>query len=154
MLLSVCILSQQARGADHSEKLWLDGPMIVGFFPWVDENTIDADDGTREGVAHLGFALEDLAKCLKGRGIKIQLILTDRLIFEERGRAAEFQIADRVGCYFVSPGKPPCIVYAKPGPSSLTIIAPAAAAKYFNAPECLSNDFFFAPDQDFCESDR
>ena len=79
---------------DQAEKIRVDGPTIVGFFPSVKKTDVENDDSTREGLAHLQFALENVAKCLEGKGVSIRLSLADRLIFEDRHRSVEFRLTD------------------------------------------------------------
>jgi hypothetical protein len=42
----------------------------------------------------------------------------------------------QVGAYLLDPEQAPSAVYARAGPSSLALLLPNAAAKYFDAPAC------------------
>ena len=115
-------------------------PTIVGFFPPVSAEEIETNPGTREGVAHLEFALSDVAKCLKPRDVSVRLELTRVLIFKLGDRQLRFELSPdwqrAVGAYLVEPNREPRVVYASAGPSSLQFLLPNAAAEYFNEPGC------------------
>ena len=51
------------------------GPAVIGFFPPVRQLGDDnPDDGVIEGTAHLSFALEETAACLKKSAITAQSV--------------------------------------------------------------------------------
>jgi hypothetical protein len=116
------------------------GPMVIGFFPPVSDEDVASSSGTREGLAHLEFALSDVAKCLKSRGVSVRVERTRALVLKVAGKERRFDIPPEweraVGAYLIAPGRDPRVVYASAGPSSLQVRLPNAVAEYFAAPAC------------------
>jgi hypothetical protein len=116
------------------------GPMVIGFFPPVSDEEIEANPGTREGLAHLEFALSDAAKCLKSLGVSVRGELARVLVLRVAGKERRFDLPHEweraVGAYLIEPGREPRVVYASAGPSSLQVLLPNAAAEYFGASAC------------------
>jgi hypothetical protein len=121
-------------------EIRITGPMIVGFFPPVSDEELESDPGARAGVAHLKFALSDVAACLKGRGVVVKDKRARALIFKYDGKVERIKLPTdwprAVGAYLLDPKKPPRVVYASAGPSSLGFLLPNAAADYFGASKC------------------
>lgn len=130
----------------------VDGPVIVGYFPRVSEKEMeDPTSGASEGLAHVSFALEDTLKCLKAAGIvaRAKLEMATALVVTDGQNTKKITLPTTwpaaSGVYLFSPGKAPRSVPAQSGPSSLMVLAPEAAAAYFQAPTCrpqepISND--------------
>ncbi len=121
----------------------VDGPVIVGYFPRVSEKDMDDhNSGASEGLAHVRFALEDTLKCLKAAGIsaRAQLEMTSMLAVTEGTTTKKIKLPttwpSASGVYLFRPGKMPHRVPAQLGPSSLIMLAPQAAAEFFQAPTC------------------
>ena len=121
----------------------VDGPVIVGYFPRVSQKDMnDHNTGASEGLAHVSFALEDTVKCLKAAGItaRAQMEMTPVLAVTDGRTRSKIKLPtswpEASGVYLFSPGKAPRHVPAQSGPSSLTMLAPEAAAAYFQAPPC------------------
>lgn len=138
--LAAMLLAAPALAGDIV-RVRIDGITAIGVFPPAtpQENTED-DGGVREGTSHVAFALEDLVKCLAPAQLATRFERTRRLVVQNgsASRTVRFT-AERgrsVGIVLVAPGKAPLVVYATAGPSSLQILAPDAAATYFNAPNC------------------
>ena len=113
------------------------GPMAIGFYPPVSDAEIEEDPGTREGLAHLEFALSDVAKCLKSQGVSVRAELARILVLRVGDTVHRIDLPhESVGAYLVVPGREPRVVYATAGPSSLQVLLPNAAAEYFHAPNC------------------
>jgi hypothetical protein len=116
------------------------GPTIIGFFPPASRGEIDQDDGLREGMAHVQFALEDLQSCLSPRKLVTRFELTRSLSLRDGTTTHHLDFpsdwAHSVGIVLVTPGKAPVVVYATAGPSSLSETGPQAAWKYFGEPGC------------------
>src|SRR3989442_16023247 len=119
----------------------VDGPVIVGYFPRVSEKDMNNNEsGASEGFAHVGFALEDTLKCLKAAGVKArgQLEMSSVLAVKDGAKIEKIKLPtawpEAAGIYLFSPRKPPHRVAAQSGPSSLIMLAPEAAAAYFEAP--------------------
>jgi hypothetical protein len=129
-----------SHGGGSRPTIQVTGPVVVGFFPPVTDSEIENEPGTREGIAHLQFALSDVARCLQGLPVTVRLELTRVLVFESGGKRTVARIPgdwpQAVGAYLVRPGAAPEVVYAQAGPSSLGILLPNAAAEYFGVPAC------------------
>jgi hypothetical protein len=125
------------------------GPMAVGFFPNVGQAELDADEGARSALEHFGYAVEDMTKCLDPKGIPVQAVQAELLIFQDGARRSELSLRhvsnESVGCYLVAPSREPKIIRATAGPSSLVILCPAAASFYFGIPECCPDGFKCCP---------
>lgn len=121
-------------------KVIVSGPTVVGFFPPVTQEQIVRGNGAGEGLAHLNFALSDVAKCLQAKNPSVSLELAHVLVLELGGSEREYELpsdwAHAVGAYLAAPGREPRVVYAMAGPSSLQFLLPNAAAEYFEEPGC------------------
>ena len=121
------------------------GPTAIGFFPPITQEERDHDDGgLREGYAHLEFALEDVQQCLAPRPVALKIKITRSLLVRDGVTIDRLEFptdwAHAVGIVLVTPGKPPVVVYATAGPSSLQELAPQAAWQYFSEPKCKRYD--------------
>lgn len=124
-------------------KVPTDKGMLVGFFPPVNQEEFDDPmSGASEGIAHVRFALEDTKKCLEASGINVvvELVLANEIEFESTSEKIQVEIPKEwpksVGIYMLRPNLKPEVVYAQAGPSSLTVLAPETARKYFGATAC------------------
>lgn len=122
-------------------RIRIEGPTAIGVFPPATaQEGADDDGGAREGTSHVAFALEDLVKCLAPAQLATRFERTRRLVVENgsASRTVRFTAArgKSVGIVLAAPGKPPLVIYATAGPSSLQWLALDAAATYFNAPNC------------------
>jgi hypothetical protein len=138
--------SKALRSEEHPvERIEVQGPLAVGFFPKIAQVELDADEGARSALEHLGYAVEEMSKCLRPRGISVQAVQTELLIFQNGASRTELSLRDAsneiVGCYLVAPRREPKIIRATAGPSSLVILCPAAASLYFGVPECCPDGF-------------
>ena len=121
------------------------GPVVIGFFPPFTKAEEEADDGgISEGVAHLRFALEDIAKCLGDRPATYRLEVTRSITLREGKSVRRINIPKdwdhSVGIILAAPGREPETVFATAGPSSLIDAGPSAAGRYFGAPECRGSE--------------
>jgi hypothetical protein len=131
------------RGGPRQDGVTVDvkGPFIIGFFPPFTEAERAADDeGISEGLAHLGFALQDIEKCYRNKSASYRIEITRSITLRDGRQTRRISIpADwehAVGLILVAPGKPARTVFAQDGPSSLTVTGPQAAAEYFGAGGC------------------
>ena len=117
------------------------GPAIVGFFPPVTEEEIASQPGVREGIAHLEFAIADAKQCLAPRTVQVEGVLAEVLILQTPTQRHRILLPTdwehAVGAYIIEPGRPPVVVYATMGPSSLLQALPNAVAEYFSEPNCI-----------------
>jgi hypothetical protein len=119
----------------------IDRPTIAGYFPPTTQEELDNDPGgLNEALAHIGFALADISKCLKPRDVTTRFEFTMALSIQDGPRIHRFRFRqDQVhefGIVIVAPGKTPIIVNTGAGPSSLIELGPQAAWKYFSEPKC------------------
>ena len=115
--------------------------MAIGFFPPITEKGRDEDNrGLSEGYSHLGFALDDVRKCLAPRRIALATKITRSLLVKDGANSHKYDFptdwAHAVGIVIVDSGRAPVVVHATAGPSSLSVLAPQAAWKYFSEAKC------------------
>jgi hypothetical protein len=119
----------------------IDRPTIVGYFPPTTQEELDNDSGgLNEALAHIEFALEDIAKCLEPRNVTTRFELTKALTIKDESKIHRFKFRQDLvhdfGIIIATPGKAPIIVNTGAGPSSLIALGPQAAWKYFSEPKC------------------
>jgi len=117
------------------------GPVILGFFPPFTKAEEEADDGgISEGLAHVRFALEDIARCYGNKSATYRLDVTRSVTLRDGKRTRRINIPrdweHAVGIILVVPGRTARTIFATDGPSSLIELGPTAVADYFDAPAC------------------
>ena len=127
--------------AGDTVRIKVTGTTAIGFFPPFSQKELDNDDGgISEGTAHVGFALEDLTRCLSVLKPTTRFERTRALVIVDGSTEHSYRFpADwdkSAGIILVSPGRTPRVVYASGGPSSLQWIALDAAAEYFEVAAC------------------
>ena len=143
-LLAVIPFALPACGfkpAPIAEPMVVSGPTVVGFFPPLEQSEFDdPTSGASEALAHLQFALSDVAKCLEPISPEIRLELARHLTFEINGDVTSIELPRErersFGAYLLKPGASPRAVYAPVGPSALQQLLPDAAAEYFGVAGC------------------
>jgi len=131
----------QTRTEQGAVTVDVKGPLILGFFPPFTKAEEQLDDGgINEGLAHLRFALEDIAKCYDNKAATYRLEVT-KFVTLRQGRTIRRIALSRdwehaVGIIFATPRRQHRIVFAEAGPSSLIVIGPSTAAEYFGAQTC------------------
>ena len=120
------------------------GPVVIGFFPpFTEAEETAQNSGINEGLAHVGFALEDIAKCYGNKAAIYRLDITRSVTLRDGTQVRRIDIPrDRehaVGIIFAVPGRPAHTVFAAADASSLVLLGPTAAAEYFGAVACRAN---------------
>lgn len=138
-LIGCAVHSEQS--GEHSELIQVDRAQVVGFFPKIKDDQIEAGQGTQSALEHIGYALEDMKKCLRKLGVPVRLVRADTIIFDGGGpRPVVLDLRELTnesfGCALAAPNREPRIVRASAGASSLIVLCPAAASSYFSVPEC------------------
>lgn len=138
---SVESAAQDERAAQGAVTVDVKGPVVIGFFPPFTEAEKAADAGEiREGLAHLRFALDDIAKCYSDRAATYRLDITRSVTLRDGTQVRRIDIPrdweHAVGLILVRPGRPARTVFATAGPSTLVVLGPAAAGEYFAASGC------------------
>lgn len=129
--------SAQAGPRAPVQTVQVTGPVVVGFAPL--EVRGQKDEGSIEGVAHANFALQDTAKCLRPKKVKIEFWFADTIVLVDGGRRATFatsKMGQGFGAILVEPGRKAKVVFSEQGPSTLQWLLPTAAFEYWNAPGC------------------
>jgi hypothetical protein len=97
------------------------------------------EDGAVEAVAHLRFAVEDTYRCLQPMKLSVSFFYADRIALRT-GKTSEIlqvhQLGQAVGAVIVEPGRKPEVIYSTDGPSTLQLLLPQAAAKYWGLKAC------------------
>jgi hypothetical protein len=140
-LVSTSVLAFLGCTPNPSVVVSIDRPTIVAFFPPTTQEELDHDTGgLNEALAHIGFAMEDISKCLEPREIATRFELTKSLTIQDGPRVHRFRFprnhVEDFGIIIVAPGKAPIVVNTGAGPSSLIALGPQAAWKYFSEPKC------------------
>ena len=140
-VIPIVWLACASPSAPSAEPIVVRGPTVIGFFPPLGQAEFDdPTSGASEGLAHLQFALSDVAKCLEPISPEIRLELARQLTVQVDGETTSIKLPrerDRsFGAYLVKPGATPRAVYATMGPSALQQFIPDAAAEYFGVPGC------------------
>lgn len=139
-LLAIGLSAASASAAASGDIIEVTGPTIVGFFPPQSEPTKDDDGGYSEGIAHLRFAIENTAACLRDLKPTLRIEVTKTLKVRHGGEEHTFQLPPNwpasAGAYLFAPGKPPRAIHATVGVSSMSFHLPNAAAEYFGVPTC------------------
>ena len=121
--------SAEPGGLNAVVTIHVSKPMVVGFF----------SSGTA-GDEHLDWGIEVTTACARPKGVAVQEVAADKLVFVDGDKRSELSIPedgnDGLGCYLVAPGRQPKIVRGTIAPSYLTMACPAAAASYFDIPAC------------------
>jgi hypothetical protein len=133
--------SAQNQASQGGATVVVEGPLIVGFFPPFTRAEEEANDsGIAEGLAHVRFALDDIAACYANTAAIYRLDVTRSVTLREGRTVRRITLpSDRnhaVGIIFAMPGRQHRIVFAQDGPSSLSVAGPSAAAEYFGAQAC------------------
>lgn len=135
LAVSASVDAADGRLVVHEAKI--SGPTIIGFVP--SEVQGQKDDGAIKGIAHTQFALNDAAKCLGNKKVKVHFVFADRLLARSSTKRITFEVAQLgqgFGAILVEPGRPAKVVYSEDGPSTLQFLMPRAAFEYWHAQAC------------------
>ncbi|HEX8271147.1 MAG TPA: hypothetical protein VF615_00770 [Longimicrobiaceae bacterium] len=130
-----------ARNAasDTMALVVVDRPTVIGYFPPAADSTEAEEAGYSEGVAHVGFALEDAESRLGRDNAHVALVVDTAVRLQYRGRTdtLRFSRVDSLsfGAYLIAPERPPRLVHA-PSPSALIPAVAAAIPEYFHRQPC------------------
>src|SRR5262245_26183853 len=84
ILLGPMSTSAQSRSAQGDVTVVVKGPLILGFFPPFTKAEEEANDsGIVEGLAHVRFALEDIAECYANEAAIYRLDVTRSVTLRE-----------------------------------------------------------------------
>jgi hypothetical protein len=139
ILMAADGLAQSARPSQGPVAITVSGPLVIGFFPPYSKEE-EGSDAVIEGLAHVRFALEDIAKCFQNKDAAYRLDVTRRFTLRDGQTVRNLGIPSdwghSVGLVFATPGRAPHVVYATDGPGSLVETGRSQAAEYFGAPVC------------------
>lgn len=98
------------------------------------------DEPSIEAVAHIGYGLDDLDDCLRGRHLDVHLVFATTLVLVHGGKRRRIDLPTdwprSVGAVLVAPRKEPCMLYAESGPSSLGDFLTEGVAEYYGIRSC------------------
>jgi hypothetical protein len=130
-----------ARNAvsDTTALVVIDRPTVIGYFPPAADSAAAEEDGYAEGVAHVGFALQDAEKCLGRDSARVALVVDTAVRFQYHGRTdtLRFSRVDSLsfGAYLIAPERQPRLVDV-PWPSALIPAVAEAIPEYFHRQPC------------------
>jgi hypothetical protein len=113
------------------------GPVVIALRP--PAAAIAGQEGGDEALAHLGFAIDALRRCLRGAPVRFETVEADRLVLQDgpRRRTVAFgPVDDGLAVVLTEPGRPPQVVRSGVGPSALAHQAQQAAWTYWRARRC------------------
>jgi hypothetical protein len=123
--------------------------MVVGFFPLSSDEELRENEGLASALDHLSFAMNRTRTCLETMDVPVRLIRANEIVFNDHGQHTNLFLRDNtnnsIGCYLVAPNHVPKIVRGT-GASFLQDLCPAAAAIYFDAPQCCPEGLTCCPD--------
>lgn len=119
----------------------IEGPTVIGFFPPVTQADLGNDNGgLSEAIAHLNFALQNIATCLGREKAAVSFEYTDSITLSNGDVTYHYDFTSEpgqaVGILLALPGKEPALVFATAGPSSLSVLGPQEVWIYFSEPSC------------------
>lgn len=120
-----------------TQQVEVRGRMIIAFAPSALNGA--EDDGAIEAVAHLRFAVEDTYKCLQPMKPVVHFYYADRIAMrtgKSLGLLQVHKLGQAVGAVIIEPGRRPEVIYSTDGPSTLQVLLPQAAAKYWGIKAC------------------
>jgi hypothetical protein len=142
VLLLIVLASLPIRASAQARSdvvIDVTGPLVIGFFPPFTK-TEESEDGVIEGLAHMRFALDDIAECIADTSTTYRLDVTRSIVLRDGKRVQRVTLprdwGHAVGIILVAPGRSRRTVFAPEGPSTLIQLGPAAAAEYFGKPAC------------------
>lgn len=131
-----------------SRVVSVDAPIAIGFFPLVEP--VEWGNGIELAAEHFSFAIDDLSICLEASDVTVEVVEAKELLVDNLGERDVIDLSaisnESIGCYLAAPGRPPIIVRADNGASSLTVRCPSAAAVYFDVPACCPEGWTCCPD--------
>ena len=139
--VSICGVSATAADRDTPEHVTvITGPTVIGFASAALVALADTAAYASSAIAHMQFALADVAGCLVSLDPVIEQKFADVLVWESAGERSQLnlsgELSEQLGVLLVSPGVAPQVIDASMGPSSLPYLVSNAAADYFQVPGC------------------
>src|SRR5438128_1864432 len=117
LLGTVDIWAQSGPQGQGPVTVDVKGPLVLGFFPPFTKAEVAADDGgISEGLAHVRFALENIAKCYGDNAASYRLEVTRSVTLRDGKQVRRIRIPrdweHAVGIIFAMPGRPARTVFA------------------------------------------
>jgi hypothetical protein len=128
----ITVVALNATAGEITRTFQVTGPTIIGFLPPEIEN--GGANGEDEAIAHVLFALDDTAVCLRRyRALKMQTIFADRLIVRDGAKSHTVVLnkGQGIGAVLLRPGKAPRTVFAAEGASTLIQTLPNEAVTFY-----------------------
>jgi len=128
-----------SRSEARDERLVVEGPIVIGFFPTVNDASLASDDSLAAAFDHFTGAIAKVKRCLEPHGIEVRTVFVNRVLVVSGARSTELppdRAPDGIGAYLDAPGREPRIVVPPVGPSSLGDALAGEAAGYFGVPAC------------------
>jgi hypothetical protein len=124
-----------------------DSPSVVVFAPAQWELDAKSDEGTREEIAHVRFAVGDVNRCKGAARIRVRMVFSERLVLPRDHGRTEIDLSSRfpdsAGAYLFRPGKKPCVLATPNDTAFLGEKLSQAVGEFFEVPECLQEGWLF-----------
>ena len=134
--------SASPNATDTTALVVVDRPTVIGFFPPARDSVEASQEGYSEGVAHVGFALQDAEACLGRDSARVILVVDTavRILRGPRTDTLRFPGIDSLsyGAYLIAPASAPQLLNAPIGPSALIPAVLEALPSYFDRPPCAA----------------
>ena len=123
------------RSSDVTDKqaVRITGPTLIGFFPKVDQASVDADPDLAEVLSDFQYHLGGAREHLQQKGVSVYELYASKIRIQAAGVVRTFvPDSSRVdlGFYLVSPGREPQVMYGVMTDVDLLM----AAHEYFGFP--------------------
>ncbi len=135
---------ERSDGApDPTPRIVIDGPTVVGYFPPALDSAAAEESGYAEGLAHVGFALQDAKACTGLESAAFQMVVDTQIYVVLAGRTdmVPFPRTDATtfGIYLFRSDRPPHLVTAL-APSALNAAVLETLPAYFEGVSCAPRE--------------
>lgn len=140
-LISAAILFASSSNADN---LYDGGNnLVIGYLPPMSQQELnDESTGAASAVDHVEWAVFETVKCLQKSGITaLPKSFMGRVVviqFKRFKKEVKLPVGwpQESGLVLVKPGTEPLVIPSQAGPSSLLVLGPEGASRYFDARDC------------------
>jgi hypothetical protein len=125
----------------RTTTLHVRAPTVIVFVPPSWGMAAKANEGEREMIAHIRFAVGDVNKCKGLARIAVRMVFADQLAVTLDGQRTVIDLAgkfpDSAGAYLFKPGKKPCAIATSDDTAFLGTKLSQAVGEFFEVSECL-----------------
>lgn len=135
------LATAKATKRTRTAVIHVDRPAVIVFAPPQWERDAKSDEGTREMVAHVRFAVGDVNRCKGAARIAVRMVFADHLALTGDGRDRDIDLSSRfpdsAGAFLFKPGKEPCSLATPRETDFLGDTLSQAVGEFFGVRACL-----------------